>query len=461
MTKNLLAVPVAALMAFALVGCDSSASGGDSNLSYRNKSLPEGLGLGVPNSLRKSDKNNDAKGDDSLGGGGSNLSYAYLELTGQVEQARAATTDFEQSMKKLDTVMDEIRSYCSSVEKGKECVIPAGTISIIYSPNLLGSLQTMDAGGQDMGSGEEQAAEGETRPMGEVRYTVDPGEPYDWSLTANMRTDDEKEKATYRWNAAKTRLFVNRRVDWNNSTGEGFNQSHLVYSEDTDAGKKYDMQNKWSRKNGSEKDVGTYSQKVQELNDGKEGVSIDSSLITEYNAKEQHQTWQGKANKEGGAIDSMLDIEGANRVFYKESFDADGHVVSALQCEQVSENYCDTKSNWVEKKRDNAGGDVWFVDGNQSPEGAGVDGRRIRVTGLGDSVQSFIVVAKGEDPKQPSTAILCFGFKTVDRTEVSCWASDDKLANVDFYSEHYNDENGMISYELKLITGAKLTIEKD
>lgn len=453
-----------------LAACSDQGPETTDNSSYRNKTMPEDASVNWPSSFspRNGAKAAAAEGQATASDGVSatsppyiynrdDLSPAYFEVQMQVAEAESVIIDFEMSMKELDTVFDDIRSYCTEIPAGKECIIPAGTLTIEYPDELYDTLESMRAGdGVEVMPLSIPVDPGGTMPLGEVRYTVSPGEPYDWSLTVNRPMNHEQERATYQWNAAKDRFSVDRQLSWRYEDFAGASTTQATYNDAAET-KKVELLHRWSidQDNGDISDAGSLQQKIEELNDGRNGVRVSGSNRERWGDMSYQHDWQAEANDDGGSLSSTTD-QGGNEParLHRERFDSEGKLLSAQYCDAVIETHCDNDNNW----KDAEGG--WWgtfppvVEPPILPPIEFPDIAIVPVTGLSSDTEFFVVVPADETPADDWSNILCNGVVWADGAdspvEAICEVSVDKLDDVSIHAEiGWNEDTGRSKYRLE------------
>ncbi|MGB0865224.1 MAG: hypothetical protein ACPGSC_01870 [Granulosicoccaceae bacterium] len=457
-----------------LAACSDQGSDTTDNSSYRNKTMPESASVNWPSSFSprhgaEAAVSAAAAGGQATSSDGSSatsppyifdrddLSPAYFEVQMQVAEAEMVIVDFEMSMKELDTVFGDIRSYCAAIPAGQECVIPAGTLTIEYPDELYDTLEGMsERGGVEVLPLSIPVAPGGNLPLGEVRYTVSPGQPYDWSLTVNRPMDQEQERATYQWNAAKDRFSVDRQLSWRHEDFAGSSTTQATYN-DAAQTKTIELLYRWSidQDSGDISDAGSLQQKIEELNDGRNGVRVSGSNRERWGDINYQHDWRALANDDGGSLSSTThqgDDEPAR--LHRESFDGEGKLVSAQYCEAVTENHCDNDDNWNDAKEGWWGILPPIVEPPVLPPIEWPDITVVPVMGLSSGTEFFVVVPADEAPTDDWSNTLCHGFVWADAgdspVEALCEVSVDELADVSIHAEiGWDEETGRSKYRLE------------
>lgn len=466
------------------------------------RALPE-MQMSLPRSLQKTPSGERAQASDAVAlsivepgfiSPTVGRSLAYWDIRQQATDLRWRVKEIGEYLSRLETVWPDITSYCKSVTDGDVCRIPEGTITFTYTQPVVDQMIAFELARYDdweVSDGDKgwvdqlradlkkefNALVGTTEPMGEVAYVRKPGGVYDHALRTTFKDHFSLRNDDYqlRWNEAKTHLAASSEDQWEYAFGKGSESYNLTYVADESNGDKIVSKTTWRHSENDKPDIlytGTSQTEFSELKDGKNGVSIQSTHSDESEGFKSVSTSSGVANNEGGYLHSkqLMTHEGKDETWYfKEKFAKKGKFISAKECHETSKGHCDNPDNWRDSPEI-----VHFmpepIDGlipepMIDPIGAVIDAATnnnvdlpdfvdVKVIGLPDSVEFFVAMEKGAEPKRDWQKTLCAGAQIDGGVMVECWGEKDKLAEAVVYEERFDRDTAAVTFHE--VSGAKI-----
>ncbi len=392
-------------------------------------------------------------------------SYAYDTLKSQLSEANFRRLETNIALVYLDDIWAQVEESCSGVAKDEVCSIPANTIVLTYTQAIFDAefsiySQQFDAAFLTDIEAELQTQIGEILTLGKIDYIVNSSGDFIHDVTIDLSTlspdATETAKEQVKWNADKTRVFtasfatddtgfsISSFIDFNKTRG-------TIAYQDIVADPNFTF---------------TFKAKVSSLNDGKNGVEVDSSDQTNDLVNDEKYSYQstGRINDDGGRLTSSSTF--GNQIFYnEETFDGDGNRTGGLFCDSPAAD-CSDKTNWTE---DTAYDPI--VESDPEFDDEDIFSSPFTVTGLPDEVEFFIVTAS--DVTEPTFEdAVCVGanFEIDDEylVDVSCPdddAADQLIANgAKVFKETFSgfeQEAGIPVVSYSVVSGAVFSIVVD
>ncbi len=386
-------------------------------------------------------------------------SYAYENLKNQLSEANFRRLETNISLVYLDNIWAQVEENCSDVAKDDVCTIPASTVTLTYTQAIFDAefaiySQQFDADFLTEIKTQLQARIGETLTLGKIEYVVNSSGDFIHDVTVDLSTlfpdATGTAKEQVKWNADKTHVFTASFA----TDDTGFSISSFI-----DFNKTLDTIAYQDIVVDNTNYTFTFKAKVSSLNDGKNGVKVDSSEQANDLANSQKYSYQstGRINDEGGRLTSSSTF--GNQTFYnEETFDSAGDRTGGLFCDS-SPTDCSDKANWTE---DNTYAPI--VESDPEFDDEDIFSNPFTVTGLPDEVEFFIVTESDVTAPTFEDAICVgvnFEIESEYRVDVSCLdddKTDELLTNGAKVFEEtfsgFDEETGISSVSYSEISGA-------
>lgn len=377
-------------------------------------------------------------------------SYAYEELKAHLSDANFRRLETNVTLVYLNGIWSQVEQQCANVAVDSRCEIPANTISFTYTQDILDAEYALYADQTDYFSSGDllalqqqmQSALGFTFTLGEIHYTVHSSGDFTHDITVDMSSIEQVREQS-------TNVFLKQMAKWNDdktrvATGYLYIDSSLdqTFSSLIDWDKTTDFisYQDTSRFNTS---TTTFTSKVSRLNDGKDGVAIDSTWRVDDSSSESFSySSSGTVNSDGGHLNSSITYLG-DTFYNEETFDGSGVRTGGKFCDSTTTD-CSDKANWTDAlnlnpiQDDPADPNAPVIEDIDLVEGA------VEVTNIPADL-GFFIVTNGDVIAPTIDDVICIGasfqYDTESHTDIACWSDrlDEIDANAKVFKEEFND----------------------
>ncbi|SFV69210.1 hypothetical protein MNB_SV-14-1644 [hydrothermal vent metagenome] len=288
-------------------------------------------------------------------------SYSYEELKTNVAQLENIKQSFKIDMLLASQLTEEIANRCEDILFDRACIINENELFFTYTQTIIDEIVNL------MGEDSREyfnKMKNKKIPLGEVQFTrYSDGQKYQYLLSIEYVPDVKNmtsTKESIKWSKDEKSILSSYSVESSNYTYD----TKFDFLEKDDKSKEMSMEGIFNTKFNDDIFNSNLKFKIVERGDADKTFDVTSSNKSSSNHSDEEQYSDssiGYISNKGGSLLFISNNAGNIESKERESFDADGKVISRRYCDIYSSCDLNDESTWLDSNRD-----IFIGDPNSS-----------------------------------------------------------------------------------------------